>query len=66
MSPQSVTGTALLFYMLMMFVPHRRHISPQPLTWKALLFIYVDDIRTPQETHVSIESYRESLTFYIC
>jgi hypothetical protein len=33
-----VTGIALLFYMQMMFVPHRKHRPPLPATSMALLF----------------------------
>jgi hypothetical protein len=40
-----VTGIAL-FYMWIMFVPHREHIPPRPLTETALLFFYDEVLRT--------------------
>jgi hypothetical protein len=41
MPPQSVMGIDLLFYMYMMFIPHREHMPPQSATGRALhLLIY--------------------------
>jgi hypothetical protein len=38
--PRPVTGIALVFYMLMMFVPHRKHnyMPPRPVTGIVSLF----------------------------
>jgi hypothetical protein len=42
MPPQPVKGTALLLYMEMMFVPHRKHNEPlRPVTEIALLLLLI-------------------------
>jgi hypothetical protein len=53
-SPWPVTVMALLIYMLMMFLPHWKHKPPRPFTGIALLFLYVDAVRTSQETPVDL------------
>jgi hypothetical protein len=63
-SPLSVTGISLLFSMKMMFVPHRRHTSPLFVTGDIFTVLYLDDVRTSQETHVSTVCYGDSFTFY--
>jgi hypothetical protein len=51
----------------MMFVPHRKHTyGPTRLvTETALLYLYVDNVRTSQEIHlwVSTACYGDSTTF---
>jgi hypothetical protein len=49
----------------MMFVPHREDNSSRPVTGIALLFLYVDDVRTSQETRLwaSTACYEGSFTF---
>jgi hypothetical protein len=51
--PRSLKVIALLFYMYMMFVPHRKHMSPQPVNGDSFTVLYVDDVRTSQEAHAS-------------
>jgi hypothetical protein len=50
-----------------MFVPHMKHAywSPRPVTGIALLYLFVDEIRTSQEAHLwaSTACYGESFTF---
>jgi hypothetical protein len=46
----------------MMFVPHRKHTSPLFVTGTALL-LYVDDVCTSLEAHVSTACYGDSFTF---
>jgi hypothetical protein len=48
MPPPPLMGIALLFYMQIMFVPHRRHIPPLYVTG-SFNFIYIYDVRTSQE-----------------
>jgi hypothetical protein len=45
MSPLSLAEIALLIYMYMMFVPHRKHMPPLSVG-DSLTFLYVDDVRT--------------------
>jgi hypothetical protein len=65
----STIGTVSLLYMCMMLVPHKKHTyePPWPVTGIALLFLYADDFRTSQETHiwVSRDYYGDSFTFYM-
>jgi hypothetical protein len=65
----SVTRIALLFYMQIIFVPLSKHnYQPaQSVTAIALIFLYVDDVRTSQETHLcsSTVCFGESFTFYM-
>jgi hypothetical protein len=51
--PRPVTGIALLFYMRMAFVTHRKHMNgrPRPVYGDSFTFLYVDEGRTSQETH---------------
>jgi hypothetical protein len=64
-----VTGIALLFYMYMMSVPHRKHAygPPQPVTEIASVLYTVDDVRTSQETRLcsSTVNYATALLFFI-
>jgi hypothetical protein len=63
-SSRPVTAIALLCYMWMTFVPHRKHTywPPRPVT--AIALLYVDDVRTSQETHLlaSTAYYSDSST----
>jgi hypothetical protein len=48
-----VNGIALLFYMKMMSGPHRKHPWTLTACYEDILtFLYVDDVRTSQETHL--------------
>jgi hypothetical protein len=47
-----VTGRALLLYMFVMFVPHRKHMPPQPANAYNFIFLYVDGVHTLQEIHL--------------
>jgi hypothetical protein len=48
-----VTAIAFLFYMSMMYRPHRKHrYEPSRHVTGIALFLYVNDVRTLQETHV--------------
>jgi hypothetical protein len=49
--------------MEMMFVPHWKHMPPQPVTVDSFTFLYGDDVRTSQEAHASTACYEESFTF---
>jgi hypothetical protein len=60
--PLSVTGTALHFYMYMTFVPHRRHILPRSVT-NSFHFLYLDGVRTPQETQTALSVTETPLPF---
>jgi hypothetical protein len=66
---RSISATALHLYMLMMFIPHRKHTyTPQPpVTGITLLSSHVDDVRTSQETLIwsSRACYEYSFTFYM-
>jgi hypothetical protein len=54
-------GDGRTFYMWMMFVPHRRHRPAQCFTgWPYLL--YLDDVRTSQETQAPTVCYGNSFT----
>jgi hypothetical protein len=53
----AVMGIVLLFYISMMFVPHRKHMFPLPVNGDNFTFLYVDDVRTSQEAHVSTACY---------
>jgi hypothetical protein len=55
------------FYMYMMFVPHRKHTPSRPVTEKSLPFLYVDDFRTSQETHLWVftASYGNSFSYFL-
>jgi hypothetical protein len=48
----------------MMFVPHRKHRPPPPVT--GIAFSYVDDVRTSQEAQTSTASYGDNFTVYTC
>jgi hypothetical protein len=48
----------------MMFVPHRKHRPPLPVTVIALPFLYVNDVRTSQEAQTSTACYGNSFTFF--
>jgi hypothetical protein len=65
--PWSVTGIALLFYMQMIFLPHRKHTHrpPRPVRSMSLRFWYVYNIHASEETHVSQSSacYKDSFIF---
>jgi hypothetical protein len=47
-----------------MFVPHRKH-SPSQLVTGIALLLYVDDVRTSQETHSFSVCYEVALLFYM-
>jgi hypothetical protein len=51
----------------MMFVPRRKHTygPPQPVTGRALLIIYVNDVPASQEAHLraSTACYEESFAY---
>jgi hypothetical protein len=57
-----VTGIAVLFHMLVMYVPHRKH-TPLLCYGDSFTFIYVGDVRTSQETYASTVCYGDSFTF---
>jgi hypothetical protein len=63
-------STACYCYMKMMFVRHRKRTyePPRPVTGRALVFLYVDDVRTSQETYLwaSMACYGETFSFFIC
>jgi hypothetical protein len=40
-----LTEIALLFYMQMMYVPHRRHSSPRPVNEDTFTVVYVEMFR---------------------
>jgi hypothetical protein len=44
-----------------MFVPHRKQTPPLP-TGIALLFLYVDDVRTSRKAYASTACYGDSFT----
>jgi inner membrane protein involved in colicin E2 resistance len=48
--PWPVTGIALLLYMYMMFIPHRKHYTSMPCYGDSFASVYVYDVRTSQET----------------
>jgi hypothetical protein len=60
----------LYFFYTLIFVPHRKRTygPPQLVTGITLLFLYVYDGRTSQETHVraSTACYGDNFTFSIC
>jgi hypothetical protein len=58
---------ALIFYMQMMFVSHRKHTHWQSRPVRGYLhLLYVDDVRTSQEIHVlaSTACYGDCFTSY--
>jgi hypothetical protein len=65
--PRPVKGIALLFY-TEKFVPQSKHIFglPGPVTGIALLFyIYVDDVRTSQQTTYGPPRPVKKITFLL-
>jgi hypothetical protein len=40
-------------------------MPPQSVTMTAILFLYLDDVRTSQETHASTVCYDDSFTFFV-
>jgi hypothetical protein len=53
-----------------MFVPHSEHTygSSRPVTGIAVLFLYVNDVRTSQEIHLwtTATCYGDSFSIFIC
>jgi hypothetical protein len=62
-----LTEIASLFYMEMIFVPHRKHtyVSARPVNRDNFTFLYGDDIRTSQETYLCVctACCRDGFTF---
>jgi hypothetical protein len=50
--PRPVKGIALFLYIQIMFVHHKKHVwASTPCYGGNFAFLYVDDVRTAQETH---------------
>jgi hypothetical protein len=61
--PWSVTEIYLLFYMCMIFVPHRKHLwSSIPCYGDSVTVLYVNDVRTSQAAQDSTARYGDSFT----
>jgi hypothetical protein len=53
--PLPVTGMALLFYVYLMFVPHRKHLWPSTACYgDSFTVLCVYDVRTSQETPMDL------------